>query len=356
MGHKINPNIIRLGILKNWGDLWFSDFSYNKLLLQDFFIRRYVKALFKPFGFQVLRVSIKKNIKGIYITIRVFNWNKRVSDMVLPYLANIKWWFARRVFQNIIQRLMVGMFHLTGLTNIRFRFEVIEWQTSSVDTLIEFSNPKLFANYIMRNHRRMYSGKKTLKILRSKFKDLPLHFSLLQGLRIHLSGPLKAPRQRRAQTYRYTFAGPVPLQTFSTNILYSVMSRVLSEGLVTTKIWVRLPSLSSLQASRIALFSKLRGMLKRFKLYKTKLPQIVKAIKASHIKQKKKHKTILFKTKRINYKHWFITNRKFTKVVWLEPAVAAKIKALHFQNKNYYKSNVGKANSNFKHNNKYIRK
>lgn len=250
MGHRSNPNILRLGLLRNWQHLWFAKDSYYKLLHQDLFIRRYVKALFRTFGFQILRVGIKRNIKSVFITVSVFNWNKKPSEILVPYLANIKWWFADNIFQVIAQRFNIAIYRLTGVVDIRLRLQLFRSQTSSVEKIIKFANPLLFAKYIIRNHRRMYSAKRSIKILKSSFKELPLNFSLIRGLRIQVAGPLKAPRQRRAQTYKYILAGPVPLQTFSVNTLYTVMSRVLSEGLVTTKIWMRRPVVDKPVAKR----------------------------------------------------------------------------------------------------------
>lgn len=250
MGHRSNPNILRLGLLRNWQHLWFAEDSYYKLLHQDLFIRRYVKALFRTFGFQILRVGIKRSIKSVFITVSVFNWNKKPSEILVPYLANIKWWFADNIFQVIAQRFNIAIYRLTGVVDIRLRLQLFRSQTSSVEKIIKFANPLLFAKYIIRNHRRMYSAKRSIKILKSSFKELPLNFSLIRGLRIQVAGPLKAPRQRRAQTYKYILAGPVPLQTFSVNTLYTVMSRVLSEGLVTTKIWMRRPVVDKPVAKR----------------------------------------------------------------------------------------------------------
>jgi len=265
MGHRSNPNILRLGFLKNWSNLWFTGKTYYKLFHQDLFIRRYVKALFRIFGFQILRIGIKRNIKSIFVTVTVFNWNKKPSELLTPYLANIKWWFADNVFHVIVQRFAVAVYKLSGVVDVRMRLQYFHRQTSSIEKIIRFANPLLFAKYIIRNHRRMYSAKKSIKILRSTFKELPLNFSLIKGLRIQVSGPLKAPRQRRSQTYKYILAGPVPLQTFVVNTLYTVMSRVLSEGLVTTKIWMRRPAIKSVSAKRHFFYSVAKRFLNQFK-------------------------------------------------------------------------------------------
>ena len=44
MGHKINPIGLRIGISKDWKSRWFSDKKlYGKTLLEDFYIRKYLK-------------------------------------------------------------------------------------------------------------------------------------------------------------------------------------------------------------------------------------------------------------------------------------------------------------------------
>ena len=70
MGHKINPIGLRIGISKDWKSRWFSDKKlYGKTLLEDFYIRKYLKQKLRPAGLK--SIEIERSVNEINITVQV---------------------------------------------------------------------------------------------------------------------------------------------------------------------------------------------------------------------------------------------------------------------------------------------
>ena len=65
MGQKVNPNGLRIGIIKDWSSTWYAnkkDFSSN--LLEDYKIRKYLKNLLKAAGIAKLDIERKGSRRG----------------------------------------------------------------------------------------------------------------------------------------------------------------------------------------------------------------------------------------------------------------------------------------------------
>lgn len=68
MGKKVNPKILRIGIIKNWPSLWYaSDKKYIDNVKQDVNIRKYLLKNFKEAG--VEKVEISRSVGNISINI-----------------------------------------------------------------------------------------------------------------------------------------------------------------------------------------------------------------------------------------------------------------------------------------------
>ena len=49
MGQKVNPNGLRVGVIRNWDSRWFvSDRKFGDTLVSDYNIRKYLKKNFSP--------------------------------------------------------------------------------------------------------------------------------------------------------------------------------------------------------------------------------------------------------------------------------------------------------------------
>lgn len=339
MGQKTNPLFIRQKILRHWGNLWYTKHNYPFILHQDLFIKRYIKHQLRLIKLELLNIIIKRTIKGIFINIIVFNWNRAKSLKFKALQPISRWWFPSLAFRLLSSRLATAIFKLTKLTNVRFKVNIIQDSKTAVYYLLTLAHPSLLANYVMGRQNRMFSAKRTLKILRAVSKKIPLANTLLRGLTLRVAGPLKAPRNRRAQVLKQTIFGTVPLQTFVTNILYAVASRSLHEGLVTVKIWMRKDMIAPKLLVRNILLKALQNVTKIRKfLVKLKYKYLTMLrVRRKRRKIIKYQQPFIFWVKlaldKLRYKNMFTTFKK--PVIKIERDVYRKFKAHWFRRRNF---------------------
>ena len=65
MGQKINPNSLRLGIIRNWNSNWFSKNEYAKLLRQDYDLRKFLNERLKAAG--ISKVTLERLAKKLWL-------------------------------------------------------------------------------------------------------------------------------------------------------------------------------------------------------------------------------------------------------------------------------------------------
>ena len=67
MGQKTNPIGNRLGFIRGWDSNWFGGKHYSEKLVEDFHIRRYLKARLAKAGLS--RIIIERTMKLVTVTI-----------------------------------------------------------------------------------------------------------------------------------------------------------------------------------------------------------------------------------------------------------------------------------------------
>ena len=67
MGQKINPNSLRLGIIRNWNSCWYSKNDYAGLLRQDYNLRKFLNERLGQAG--VSKISVERLAKKVVVTI-----------------------------------------------------------------------------------------------------------------------------------------------------------------------------------------------------------------------------------------------------------------------------------------------
>ena len=60
MGQKVNPNGLRVGVIKNWDSRWFAkDNAFGDLLVEDYNIRKELKKRLFDAAFRRSRSSVR---------------------------------------------------------------------------------------------------------------------------------------------------------------------------------------------------------------------------------------------------------------------------------------------------------
>lgn len=289
MARKINSNIIRLPKVFSWPNLWHSSKNYTKLVMSDFIVKSYLKTELKRYGYEVFKFSIKRTFTKVFISMFTFNVKKRLTkkfknSLFLKYdnFLHTMLLVSTSRFVFCLQRLLGCQVHLN------FRF--IKRQKSTLEYTLSLSNLTLLSNFFLKNYRYVSAGKKLLNKLEYAYNKVPLRKHLIRGLRIKISGPLRAPRQRRSQVMIRTFFGRIPTQVYKARISYINKTRVLKEGLVSVKFWM----FKTLKFRRLLISKYLVRFIKKlYQQYKEKITKIRK-LKKYFNKQYRRRNSFLY--------------------------------------------------------------
>ena len=202
MGHKVNPNGIRLGIIKPWNSIWYAnkkEFANN--IDNDFKIRQFlIKELSKS---SISRIIIDRPTNNICITIHTARpgivIGKKGEDLEK----------LRKTISNIAQ--------LPAKINI-----------------VEIRKPELDAKLVAENiasqlERRILFRRAMKRAVQSAIR------SGAKGIKIEVSGRLGGAEIARTEWYR---EGRVPLHTLRADIDYNTSEAYTVYGVIGLKVWI----------------------------------------------------------------------------------------------------------------------
>src|SRR6266568_5143013 len=69
MGQKVNPSVLRLGVIYNWSSRWFDNKRYSTILMQDYKLRKSLLERLKFAG--IALVEIERSINSVKIILHV---------------------------------------------------------------------------------------------------------------------------------------------------------------------------------------------------------------------------------------------------------------------------------------------
>ena len=69
MGQKVNPKLLRLGLVFNWSSRWFDDKKYKETFLEDYKLRQSLMNKLENAG--VSNIDIERSINSIKLTVYV---------------------------------------------------------------------------------------------------------------------------------------------------------------------------------------------------------------------------------------------------------------------------------------------
>ena len=68
MGQKVNPKAFRLGITEDWDSIWFEESNYKSNILEDFEIRKFIKAELVRAGISKVKILRKADQLDVLVT------------------------------------------------------------------------------------------------------------------------------------------------------------------------------------------------------------------------------------------------------------------------------------------------
>lgn len=202
MGQKVNPEGLRVGIIKTWSSIWYAGSDYAEKLHQDIKIRKMIKLSLVNAGISrinVLRSANKKLVLEIFAARPGMVIGKKGTD---------------------IEKLKGKIVDLTGC-------EV------SIN-LKEIRKPELDSCLISQSiasqlEKRVSFRKACKKAIQSAMK------LGAKGIKVSVSGRLGGAEIARTEWYR---EGRVPLHTLRADIEYSTAEAKTTYGIIGVKTWV----------------------------------------------------------------------------------------------------------------------
>ncbi|MDK2785064.1 MAG: small subunit ribosomal protein [Bacillota bacterium] len=201
MGQKVNPNGLRLGIIRNWDARWFAERDFSDLLLEDIKIRKYIKQ--KCYAAGVSRIEIERVAKRVQITIHTAK----------PGIIIGRGGAGVEALRKDLEKMTGKQVHV----NIQ------EIKVPELDA-------QLVAEGIAQQLEKRTSFRRAMKQAMARTMRAGA-----KGIRVAVSGRLGGAEIARTEGYR---EGTVPLQTLRADIEYGFAEAHTTYGRIGVKVWI----------------------------------------------------------------------------------------------------------------------
>ncbi len=202
MGQKVNPYGFRLGITTDWKSRWFADREYQKYLIEDQRIRKYLMTeLKKAF---ISRVEIERTRDRLRVDVHTAR----------PGIV-----IGRKGAES--QRLTSGLQSITQNPKVQLN-------------IVEIKQPELDAALIAQGVADQLAGRVSFRRAMKRAVQTAQKAGAL-GIKVQCSGRLGGAEMSRSEWYR---EGRVPLHTLRADIDYGFREAETTYGRLGVKVWI----------------------------------------------------------------------------------------------------------------------
>ncbi|UWD34931.1 30S ribosomal protein S3 [Mycoplasma cottewii] len=205
MGQKVSPNVLRLGIVRDWENRWYAEKTqYVKWLDQDIKIRNAVFKLLKDAA--VSKIDIERTTKDLTLIIKTARpaivlgqEGKNVENIALTVKKTVK------------------------NKNLKVNVKVVE-----------ISNPDADATLVARWIGEQITNRASFRTV----QKLAIRKALkagVKGIKTAVSGRLGGVEMARTEGY---LEGSVPLSTLRANVDYALYEAPTTYGQIGVKVWI----------------------------------------------------------------------------------------------------------------------
>lgn len=202
MGQKVNPIGVRVGIIRTWDSVWFSEKDeYRKNLHEDIQVRRYIMKKFKNAG--IAKVGIE-----------------RFPDRVNVYIHTAR------------PGLLIGR---KGVDIENLKVDLQKKINKNVNIYVqEIKKPekisKLVAEQVASQIENRFPYRRAIKqAITAAMRSGAL------GIKVSISGRLNGAEMARYESYK---EGRIPLHTLRADIDYGFAEALTTFGLIGIKVWI----------------------------------------------------------------------------------------------------------------------
>jgi small subunit ribosomal protein S3 len=202
MGQKVNPNILRIGIIRSWDSKWFANKrNYAKILHQDIHIRKLIEERLADAA--VSKIEIQRSAGKV----NVFIHTAKPGVIIGRQGAGI----------DGLRDELKKKFHEEFSLNIK------EIRKPTLDA-------KLLADSIAQQIEKRVSYRRAAKMAVDKAIE-----SGARGAKIFLSGRLNGVEIARSEFFAN---GKIPLHTLRADIDYACLHAKTAFGTIGVKVWI----------------------------------------------------------------------------------------------------------------------
>ena len=217
MGQKVNPNIIRKGIVYGEQFNWYAEGKeYTKMLHQDLRVRGYLKESLKATGIQ--KVVIDRPSKSMQITI----YAARPGVIIGKKGADI-------------DKLKAKVQNIAGVD-------------VSLN-IIEVKKPEISAELVALGIAKQLENRVSFRKPMKRAMQTAMRMGA-KGIRVAVSGRLNGAEIARTEWYR---EGRVPLHTLRSKIEFARVGAYTTYGVIGVKVWIYMGDKIEKSASNLEL-------------------------------------------------------------------------------------------------------
>src|SRR5882724_3276182 len=212
MGQKINPHVLRLGVVFNWTSRWFDERRYKETVIEDYELRKSLMAKLKGAG--VARVDIERSINSLKLILYVSR----------PGI--------------VIGRGGTGLEDLKRQINLFFLKNRKGKGMPKLDIRVEpVKDPNLDAHLVATNIGDQLIRRLPFKRVLNSTAERVMGSGAL-GVKVVLTGRIGGAEIGRREKIQ---VGTVPLSTIRENINYAQVPALTKKGYIGVKVWINRP-------------------------------------------------------------------------------------------------------------------
>lgn len=215
MGHKINPNVYRLGINKEWRSRWFVKKGVPQLLEEDILIRKIIQNKISIAGID--RVSIERNGNRCRVLVRVAK-----PGLVIGRGGKGIEELSKAIQKGLAELAMKRGVDAKAISSVTLNVEEVKRTEISA---------QITAQQIAWDIEKRMPFRKTMK----KYLEGVMQNREAQGVKIKLSGRLNGNEIARKE---WLAKGRLPLTTLRANMDYGEAVAFTTYGTVGIKVWI----------------------------------------------------------------------------------------------------------------------
>jgi len=212
MGQKVNPHVIRLGVVYSWSSRWFDERTYKDLVLEDYGLRTMLMKRLKSAG--IASVEIERSINSLRIIIHVSRPGiviGRGGSGLEELKKAIVAFFAKQRGNNTMPKMDI-------------RVEPVK-------------EPNLNAQLVATNIADQLIRRLPFKRILASTSERVMNSGAL-GVKIMLTGRIGGAEIGRREKIR---VGTVPVSTIRENISYAQVPALTKKGYIGIKVWINRP-------------------------------------------------------------------------------------------------------------------